>query len=198
MPERPQIRAGRRFTLLDAMTLISATAVGLAGGRARLSLEKFHGVWWLYDLHYASVWMAIAWSLALLFLRLRRPRPRWRRLGVQPGWVAEAAVAGAILFVLAEIVENNLYVVLWLKRGSHLGLTDLFKFAGRHAGIGVPYAVAGAWSALAFGGRWRPERSWLDRLGRLVGLYWLLYPSLASVLSLPPWEVLQAIKHLTG
>jgi hypothetical protein len=35
------------------------------------------------------------------------------------------------------------------------------------------FAVAGAWLALALGGRWRPEPSWIDRLGRAVGWLWI-------------------------
>ena len=35
-------------------------------------------------------------------------------------------------------------------------------------------AVAGAWLALVFGRRWRPEAGWIDRGGRLLGAYWIL------------------------
>ncbi len=35
------------------------------------------------------------------------------------------------------------------------------------------WGVAAAWIALAFNGRWRPERSWIDRLGRGLGVFWL-------------------------
>jgi hypothetical protein len=35
------------------------------------------------------------------------------------------------------------------------------------------YGVAGAWLALALAGWWRPEPSWVDRLGRALGLGWL-------------------------
>jgi hypothetical protein len=35
------------------------------------------------------------------------------------------------------------------------------------------FVVAGAWIALALAGRWRPERSWIDRLGRAIGVFWI-------------------------
>jgi hypothetical protein len=41
-------------------------------------------------------------------------------------------------------------------------------------------AVAGAWLALALSGRWRPERDWLDRAGRALGVCWIVSPLIAS------------------
>jgi hypothetical protein len=35
------------------------------------------------------------------------------------------------------------------------------------------FVVAGSWIALFLAGRWRPERSWIDRLGRLIGWFWI-------------------------
>jgi hypothetical protein len=35
------------------------------------------------------------------------------------------------------------------------------------------FTVAAIWSLLALSGRWRPERSWIDRLGRLLGVAWI-------------------------
>ncbi len=37
----------------------------------------------------------------------------------------------------------------------------------------VSFAVMGAWIALALSGRWRPEPSWVDRSGCLLGMLWL-------------------------
>ncbi|MBI3467007.1 MAG: hypothetical protein HY000_28670 [Planctomycetes bacterium] len=39
----------------------------------------------------------------------------------------------------------------------------------------IPFVVAGALMTLAVSRRWRAERSWIDRLGRAVGTYWLAY-----------------------
>jgi hypothetical protein len=35
------------------------------------------------------------------------------------------------------------------------------------------FTVAVIWLLLALTGRWRPERSWIDRLGRLLGVVWI-------------------------
>jgi len=34
--------------------------------------------------------------------------------------------------------------------------------------------VAGAWLILMLAGWWRPEPSWIDRLGRVLGLFWVV------------------------
>ena len=33
--------------------------------------------------------------------------------------------------------------------------------------------MAGSWLTLSLNRRWRPEPTWLDRLGRALGLYWI-------------------------
>ena len=49
--------------------------------------------------------------------------------------------------------------------------------------FGTPcgYAVAAAWLALAVAGRWRPERSWIDRLGRVLGVAWIVITAAATI-----------------
>jgi hypothetical protein len=47
----------------------------------------------------------------------------------------------------------------------------------------VTVAVIVAWTMLWTSGRWRPERSWLDRAGRLLGWYWIGLGILVGVLS---------------
>ena len=34
--------------------------------------------------------------------------------------------------------------------------------------------VALAWLIMALGGWWRPERSWIDRLGEVLGASWIV------------------------
>ena len=42
--------------------------------------------------------------------------------------------------------------------------------------------VAAIWLLLVLSGRWRPERSWIDRLGRLLGVVWI---AVAIAVSIP-------------
>jgi hypothetical protein len=41
--------------------------------------------------------------------------------------------------------------------------------------------VAAIWLLLVLSGRWRPERSWIDRLGRLLGVVWIAVAIAVSV-----------------
>jgi hypothetical protein len=43
------------------------------------------------------------------------------------------------------------------------------------------FTVAAIWLLLVLSGRWRPERSWIDRLGRLLGLVWMACAIAVSV-----------------
>jgi hypothetical protein len=38
----------------------------------------------------------------------------------------------------------------------------------------VATAVAGAWFVLLLAGWWRPEPSWIDRAGRVIGILWIV------------------------
>jgi hypothetical protein len=54
---------------------------------------------------------------------------------------------------------------------------------------GVGIAVIVAWSVLWANRRWRPEPSWIDRTGRLLGVYWVgLALAIAALSEL--WQVL--------
>lgn len=103
---------------------------------------------------------------AVIGLRLRRPRPRWRRLGSQPGFVACVAM-------LVTLIPGLLWIATIYHRPGFrrpLGFEQAWGCVIEWADS----AVLGAWFALVVSRRWRPERSWIDRLGRILGLYWLL------------------------
>lgn len=87
-------------------------------------------------------------SPALLWLRLRKPRPDWRALMRQPGTVA--CLGGVLTLVLVM----SLFVLV--------GSLVVLSFA----------IVPVAWSVLAASHRWRSEPSWVDRSGRMVGVGW--------------------------
>jgi hypothetical protein len=38
----------------------------------------------------------------------------------------------------------------------------------------VAAAVAGGWFVLLLAGWWRPQPSWIDRLGRVAGFLWII------------------------
>jgi hypothetical protein len=191
-------RARRRMTLLDVMILAGATALGLAsvqlGGPMEVDAAKFLA-WPVAPSGYSTKrWLVpyaeravpflpclAAWTGAFLVTRLRGPRPRWRRLVLQPGFVGAVAVL-AVLAVEAPML------VWGAKIDGRFGWSSPDRVArfvqngvvllAHHAG----WAVAVAWLTLALGGRWRPERSWVDRCGRVLGCVWIMIGPLASLL----------------
>jgi hypothetical protein len=139
--------------------------------------------------------LLIAWTLSILVLGFRRPRPCWARLVRQPGLVA-AFVAAAILTwrligfaTMCARVIGNVSVAAWQPRhfqgfGCFIGgnpgllLFDTDHFVNTMAMIGA--AVAASWLLLLVSGQWRPERSWNDRFGRVLGWYWIAILPLTS------------------
>lgn len=181
-------KATRRFTLFDAMALIAAAAVGLAASRgwagvsdpSILDRQVEDGpLRWLAPATRQVVlgWPVVAaWTLALVALRLRRPRPAGRRLFAAPG-VAACLIASVVL-VLQLANAAAYWIYLMVKTG--------FQYVGSHgpmmsiamlpesASPSVGFAVLAAWLWLALTRRWRPERVWIDRAGRVVGCLWIV------------------------
>ena len=115
------------------------------------------------------------WTVALLILRFRQPRPPWRRLRRQAGFLACLAILFAVLnqFALGAHVlfvpsANQRFHV----RGFILGL------AATHL---IAPAVVTAWVTLAVSGGWKPAADWVDSLGRLIGMTWLMLYGLSLV-----------------
>jgi hypothetical protein len=105
-------------------------------------------------------------TLSLLPLRLMSPRPRRRRLARQPGFTATCAASIAFVFVgvgLARVVADMSYP-------RSTGLAEIVELWGTLlAGV----AVLVSWVCLLISGRWRAEPSWIDRLGRAMGVFWI-------------------------
>jgi hypothetical protein len=106
----------------------------------------------IFRLFLLGMTATLSTTLAALIYRLRRPRPRWRRLVRQPGM---AAVLTA--------------VIVWL---ASLPLVVLEPDLGRPAVL-AGFGITARWGLLRLSRRWRCEPSWVDRLGRLVGITWI-------------------------
>lgn len=160
----------RRFTLADAMLLTAATALGLGVGRLWLEMYRAARIGPNYGgpVQHAircGYWVALAWSLATIPLRLRPPRPAWRRLRAQPGFVAAVATAAGLL--VAVVHE---WFVLRLRPWS-LAMRIYLPAVSSPSRFGPMVAVA--WLTLALARGWRPEAGWIDRLGRGLGVFWI-------------------------
>jgi len=92
-------------------------------------------------------------TLTFLVIRLRRPRPALRQLIWQPG-------------MMACTIITLLFPTLFFATDRRSGpLVWLFMSA----------SVAAAWLAAWWGGRMRPEPGWIDRLGRGLGVCWIVF-----------------------
>lgn len=116
-------------------------------------------------------WLAL--TLCLTLMRLRHPRPRRRRLMRQPGWIAcfSGGIAGLVAHGIDrfnELADQLLRRYLTTQSPMiYLIETDLPTYL---AGT----AVLISWLILALGGRWRGEPTWIDRVGRIAGIGWLV------------------------
>ena len=182
----------RRITLFDIMSLIAATGIGLSltqFGWPRQSANPA-GPWSLSFFvlpnkpsgYPSKTWMLpvaervapilpclASWTGAFLATRLHPPRPRRRRLVLQPGLVAAVAALSVLMLESA--------LLIWTRPGSTGGSAGRARrgspssrangvvLLAHHAG----WAVAVSWLTLALIGRWRPEPSWVDRWGRALG-----------------------------
>ena len=155
--------ACRPRTLVDLMVFVAATAVGLATCRAMWEQAEFDPGSWTH-LFLAAPCVASC-SLALVMLRLRRPRLNFRRIVRQPGAMACLAVVTLLAFRMA--VPLGVAALCGLKPGSWVG-----RFCRESVLAG--YVVAAAWLTLAITGIRRTEPGWIDRLGRIFGTYWII------------------------
>jgi hypothetical protein len=189
----------RRFTLLDGMILVGSIALGLAPLRWRGDYGG-DGVWeglkwtvsnFAWNASYFDhvipdiVFLVMPLTLGMLVLRLRKPRPRWRRLVRQPGFLASLAL------VLGWVVAGAMTLVDVFWSGISFDKTptasdlwwywmhDDFAIAGP---LLAGFAVVVAWSTQFLVGRWCPEPSWIDRLGRIIGVCWIALALLAAYL----------------
>ena len=166
----------RRFTIADVMILVSAAAASSlilrfympgfqrsVGFASRLGLDA-------WNLRLAYGWVrgpgscvVVPLMASLIAIRLLPPRPR--HLRIQPGFVACVAV-------MVSLVPG----ILWYETVQYrpgFQRPDAFERAWGCVTHWSSTAVIGAWLALAFGRRFRAERSWVDRAGRVLGAYWV-------------------------
>jgi hypothetical protein len=200
----------RRVTLFDVMALIAATAIGLSLAQlgwprnAANPAGAWIFAWPVFPAkpsgYPSKTWMLpvaeraapllpclAAWTGAFLATRLHAPRPRRRRLVLQPGFVAAVAALSVLAIESALLVGSA-------KVDGRFGWASPSRVAefaangtvllAHHAG----WSVAVSWFTLALTGWWRPEPSWVDRWGRALGCAWIVVGPPASLLiDHAPW-----------
>lgn len=162
------------------MGLVAATALGFALERWRdtppqgnQTLSVGIGHWLhLFEIGWPSCF-AVALALVLIPLRWRKPRPSVSRILRQPGTVASLATVGSMIACLVTTrIGETITKAANQPTPSKVVFGNSWYWSKAVGGISM--SVTGVWIALALGGRWSPERSWLDRTGRALGIYWLL------------------------
>lgn len=192
-------RPPRRLGLLDAMILVAAIALGVAWSRFLRNVPEFlanpfgspfnafnpatdrpvravvNRAWGWFEVIAPCVATV---AIGLLIVRLRGPRRGLRHVFLRPGASACAAVALALIL---EAIRLGVDLLRWIEEdrhmaaiGSNAGAPWWWEFYGTLRPGDVGLAVSGAWMALLLSGRMRGERSAIDRLGRAVGIFWIV------------------------
>jgi hypothetical protein len=179
----------RSFGVADAMLVVVAVAIGLWVNRMDWPRIQAFRHFDPYDkigvvLEVVMPHVAVG-TASLLGMRLRQPRPSFRRLARQPGTVACLVSTAALLLIVGwisttmatgRLIEFSANMSSWPPNGGH-GRGGMFHYPTGMAfvayGDRVGFAVAGAWFALLLCGQWRSEPTWIDRLGRATGWLWL-------------------------
>lgn len=177
--------AARRFQVRDSLVLVVAAALMLSANRS---------VDWLWVSHYANGGIlhsfnshentrvacsmaAIDLSLCLLCSVLLRPNDRARLRYGAPGLLVHLVILAAVAVRVAERAANaGLHALFGLKLGfpGQGWRFSLLTALNREFPRDATMAILAGWLALAVVGRWKPERAWDDRLGRFLGIAWVI------------------------
>lgn len=159
--------AKRGIRISHLMLLVAATAFGIAGIRnvdalmpalqlARLNLPFLIG-------HTSP--LLIFLSLGVLAATLLRPRLRLSEAFRQPGFVANWTASLFMGFFVLKIYLKHPHIPVDFEP-----IHKLFSYSYLSScGSGVIVA----WMTLAFAGSWRAEPSWIDRVGRALGVLYI-------------------------
>jgi hypothetical protein len=178
----------QRFRLVDAMVLIAVAALALAMTRSYLrcfsaldqlgSTEPINGrVMGVREWLYACVPPLVVLSAALWPLRFTRPVDRFRRTARRPGLAVSYATWVALVLALVRWA-SDLRTLLTRTHFPDVGFLspgDIFVLRAVMTKDFIGSGVAVTWLLLWLGGGWRAESTWIDRLGRLLGVFWIAF-----------------------
>jgi hypothetical protein len=169
----------RRFNTVDAMVLVAAMALAFAFVQFQGLIGILREKWFQPndgilrppedgDMPALISSFLIPWTVALLVLRLRRPRPSRRRLLAQPGFAACAFALGTMVMIALDEYWLGVYAY------RELVAFNIQNIVALNYRISVSFAPAGLWALMGACGIWRAEPSWIDRAGRALGVLWIL------------------------
>lgn len=177
----------RKFAIADGLILIAGLAAGLGFIRATAPEVSAHDIWkglahppggwsWWYAfaiiLELSSVFaipfMAVC-TPACLLVQIMKPRPRWRRLRRQPGFIA-CLIATIVAVIAIPVASTCVWLSIWNVSGRYDRLVVMNILGGLLTGSGVLWG----WMVMWICGVYRPQPTWADRLGRLTGAAWIV------------------------
>jgi hypothetical protein len=178
----------RRLRLVDAIVLIAVEALALAMTRSYLrcfsalnhlvSTEPSNvRVMGTREWMYACVPHLVVLSAALWPLRIIGHVSRFRRIARLPGLtVSYAAWVGMVFAFVRSVFDLR----IWLRNTYFpgvgvLSMGDIFVLRVVAMKDFIGSAVAVTWLLLWLGGGWHAESTWLDRLGRLLAVFWVAF-----------------------
>jgi hypothetical protein len=160
--QRAQLKRGIR--LADVMLFVVATAVSIVATRSCLEeMQRYQ-----HNFNNLVSWFLIAspsvMSVALVLLLiglLDHPPELFRRPGFVACWVTNLAIALSLSVNFIKYMDHQ-------RKGPFAFGFYLYFLMDMGGWIAV------AWMTLILSGVWRAERNWIDRLGRAVGVFWIL------------------------
>jgi hypothetical protein len=188
--------APRRFTIADGLILIAGLATGL-GLIKRVAPSITPGEIWdalVGPREGWSLWYAVMlavelgvlllvpvlaiWTPSCLLLELRQPRPRWRRLRRQPGFVANLIATAVVVLTLAVV---SVFGGFWFLGSEVTELDFPYLQAQLLGGLLAGSGVFWGWVTMWLCGVCRPSLTWTDRLGRFTGAVWVAAGALSAI-----------------
>lgn len=175
-----------QFRLADAAALVAVAGVALALTRSYLrclgvlsyvaSTELGNvRVLGVREGIYACVPTLVLFSAALWPLRLARAQRRSSKTEPLPGLAVSYVACAALAFaLLRSLLDMTTYLrITYFPGVGVLTLADVLALRVVASKDMIGAGVAVTWLILSIGGGWRAERSWLERFGRLLGVFWV-------------------------
>jgi hypothetical protein len=115
-------------------------------------------------------------TMSLFVLSVRQPWSSLRRWVRRPGAVACVAASFALVVTAVVALTWGLSpAVAWglIPFPRAQPIPEFLGWWGTFMPEAPAYSIIGAWTALILTGQWRPQPTWIDRAGRLLGLGWI-------------------------
>ncbi len=192
----------RSFTILDALLLVASTAIGLA---LCVSFSRVIDPFPMPPMppppviqapalinipsrrvgeycRYMSFFLVV-WTPTVLFMRLRKPRPRLRFIGRYCGTSACVAVLAVLFSDTVRVLLNHGALAA---RGADSSVAEadgpfeIIKNLSGTAGL----AIIAAWCVLALIRRLQFDRGWIEMSGLLLATSWIVLPIFEDLLTI--------------